>query len=49
MQELKIVTLGEGRVGKTSLSLRFVQEIFHDDEAKTVKANFLEKKVRVDN
>jgi small GTP-binding protein len=46
---LKIVTLGEGRVGKTSLSLRFVRDIFHDNEEKTVQANFLEKTLRVDD
>jgi GTPase SAR1 family protein len=30
--EFKVVTLGEGRVGKTSLSLRFVRDFFREDE-----------------
>lgn len=43
--EYKIVTLGEGRVGKTSLTLRFVHGLFHDDEQSTLQANFLSKTV----
>ena len=48
-QEYKVVTLGEGRVGKTSLSLKFVNNVFHDNEQSTVQANFLTKEIRVDD
>lgn len=34
--EYKIVTLGEGRVGKTSLSLKYVNDTFHENEKSTV-------------
>ena len=47
--EYKVVTLGEGRVGKTSLSLKFVNNVFNDNEASTVQANFLTKQIRVDD
>jgi small GTP-binding protein len=45
--EYKVVTLGEGRVGKTSLSLRFVRDFFREDEISTIQANFLEKTINV--
>ena len=35
------------RVGKTSISLRFVNGIFDKDQMSTVDASFLEKKVTV--
>ena len=47
--EYKIVTLGEGRVGKTSLSLKYVKNQFNEHEVSTVQANFLEKITRVDD
>jgi Ras-related protein Rab-21 len=47
--EVKIVTLGEGRVGKTSLMLKFVHNVFHEDEAKTINANYLEKALALDS
>ena len=47
--EYKVVTLGEGRVGKTSLTLRFAHGLFHDNEASTLQANFLSKAVNVDS
>lgn len=47
--EVKIVTLGEGRVGKTSLMLKFVRDIFHEDEASTINANYLEKALTVES
>jgi Ras-related protein Rab-21 len=46
--EVKIVTLGEGRVGKTSLMLKFVRDIFHEDEASTINANYLEKTLTIE-
>ena len=45
----KIVTLGEGRVGKTSLTLKFVNGTFHANEISTVNANYLSKLVHIDN
>ena len=45
----KIVLLGEGRVGKTSLVSRFVKGKFSDTEESTVQANmYNKKKVNVD-
>ncbi|CAG9318812.1 unnamed protein product [Blepharisma stoltei] len=44
-QEFKIVTLGEGRVGKTSLTLKAARGQFHEDERSTVNANFLQKDI----
>ena len=42
------MTLGEGRVGKTSLTLKFARNEFHDNEVSTVQANFLQKDVSLD-
>ena len=46
--EVKIVTLGEGRVGKTSLALKFVKNQFHEREISTTTANFLQKELFID-
>mmetsp|Transcript_27822 Transcript_27822/g.27518 ORF Transcript_27822/g.27518 Transcript_27822/m.27518 type:complete len:207 (-) Transcript_27822:54-674(-) len=46
-QEFKIVTLGEGRVGKTSLTLKAARGQFHEDERSTVNANFLQKDINL--
>jgi small GTP-binding protein len=48
IKEFKIVTLGEGRVGKTSLTLKFARNEFHDNEISTVQANFIQKDVSLD-
>ena len=45
--DCKIVTLGEGRVGKTSLTMKFVKNEFHTDEVSTINANCLTKLVPV--
>ncbi|GAQ87443.1 GTP-binding protein [Klebsormidium nitens] len=45
---LKVVLLGEGRVGKTSLLLRFAKDEFSDTQQATIQASFLSKKVLVD-
>lgn len=43
----KIVILGEGRVGKTSLLRRYVSNTFDDQEASTRSAAYLEKRINV--
>ncbi|CAG9326356.1 unnamed protein product [Blepharisma stoltei] len=47
LHEYKIVTLGDGRVGKTSLTLRFARGQFNDSEKATINANFFEKQVQI--
>ena len=42
---IKIVMLGEGRVGKTSLTLKYVKGEFNHNEESTMNVNFLEKKI----
>eukprot|EP00762_Andalucia_godoyi_P002317 ANDGO_07618.mRNA.1 Ras-related protein Rab-21 len=44
-QSYKVVLLGEGRVGKTSLTLRFCQDKFSDSQESTIQASFLKKTV----
>lgn len=44
-QKFKVVLLGEGRVGKTSLLLRFTKGEYSDRQVSTIQASFLEKKV----
>ncbi|PAA46768.1 hypothetical protein BOX15_Mlig008977g1 [Macrostomum lignano] len=46
-REFKIVLLGEGCVGKTSLALRYVEDKFNDKHLTTVQASFLSKKLNV--
>ena len=46
-KEVKIVVLGEARVGKTSLTLRFVNNTFDKEQDSTIDASFLGKKVTV--
>ena len=48
-QMLKIVLLGEGRVGKTSLLLRYVKDSFDDRQVSTIQASYLEKRINVAN
>jgi len=45
--EYKIVVLGEGAVGKTSLIVQFVQGKFTDERKKTLNASFMAKKVKI--
>ncbi|XP_065226027.1 ras-related protein Rab-21 [Planococcus citri] len=43
----KIVLLGEGAVGKTSIVLRYVEDKFNDKHLSTLQASFLNKKLNV--
>jgi len=47
-KQFKVVLLGEGRVGKTSLVLRYTQNTFDDKTASTVQASFQTKRLNVD-
>ncbi|XP_025836915.1 ras-related protein Rab-21 [Agrilus planipennis] len=44
----KVVLLGEGCVGKTSLVLRYVEDKFNSNHISTVQASFLSKKVNIE-
>lgn len=44
----KIVLLGEGCVGKTSLVLRYCQDKFNDKHLQTLQASFLNRKLNID-
>jgi len=41
----KIVLLGEGRVGKTSLCLRYCKGMFSESQESTIQATYLEKRL----
>ncbi|XKL63605.1 hypothetical protein PGB90_005969 [Kerria lacca] len=43
----KIVLLGEGAVGKTSIVLRYVEDKFNDKHISTLQASFLNKKLNI--
>lgn len=45
MLPIKLVTLGEGRVGKSSLLLRFSRDSFDVNSPSTLAASFIEKRV----
>lgn len=47
MQKFKIVLLGEGRVGKTSLVLRYVQNTFSSKQESTIQASYLDKRLNI--
>uniref|UniRef100_A0A7S2R7Q4 Ras-related protein Rab-21 n=1 Tax=Rhizochromulina marina TaxID=1034831 RepID=A0A7S2R7Q4_9STRA len=44
-QRFKVVILGEGRVGKTSILLRYVRGEYSDKQQSTLQASYLDKKV----
>jgi Ras-related protein Rab-21 len=44
----KVVLLGEGSVGKTSLVTRYVQNTFNERHVTTIQASFLTKRLNVD-
>jgi GTPase SAR1 family protein len=37
----------EGRVGKTSLTLRFVKNSFDDNQSSTIQATYLQKDLKI--
>lgn len=43
----KVVLLGEGRVGKTSLCLQYVKNEFSSKQESTIQATYLDKRVNV--
>lgn len=45
----KVVLLGEGCVGKTSLVMRYCQNTFADKHVSTLQASFLKKRMNVNN
>lgn len=45
--QFKVVLLGEGRVGKTSLVLRFCKDTFTDGQPPTIQASCMDKVLRV--
>ena len=45
----KLVTLGEGRVGKSSLIIRYTQDIFDEVHPPTMVASFVEKRINIDS
>lgn len=47
MERFKVVLLGEGRVGKTSILLRFTKGEYTDRQVSTLQASYLDKKVLV--
>ena len=44
-QRFKIVLLGEGRVGKTSILLRYTRGEYNDRQVSTLQASYLDKKI----
>lgn len=49
MPKYKVVVLGEGAVGKTSLTVQFVKGTFTDERVKTINATCMEKTVNIQN
>lgn len=43
----KVVLLGEGAVGKTSIVLRYVENKFNDKHVQTLQASFLQKNLNI--
>merc|ERR550534_278425 len=46
-KKFKVVLLGEGRVGKTSLLCRYIHGTFSERQLQTVQASFLEKSLTI--
>ena len=45
--EYKVVIIGEGRVGKTSILIRFINDKFDPEQKSTVNASYLQKSVSI--
>ncbi|KRT84693.1 ADP ribosylation factor [Oryctes borbonicus] len=48
VHDFKVVLVGEGCVGKTSLILRYIENTFNSNHITTVQASFLKKKLNID-
>lgn len=46
-ERFKVVLLGEGRVGKTSILLRYTKGEYSDRQVSTLQASYLDKKVTI--
>ncbi|GMH70308.1 hypothetical protein TrLO_g1634 [Triparma laevis f. longispina] len=44
---LKVVLLGEGRVGKTSILFRYIRNEFQEKQQSTLQASYMDKKIKV--
>ena len=49
MERFKVVLLGEGRVGKTSILLRYTKGEYSDRQISTLQASYLDKRVVIGN
>lgn len=47
MSNFKVVLLGEGSVGKTSIVLRYCKDQFNDQHVITIQASFLSKRLNI--
>ena len=47
VQRFKVVLLGEGRVGKTSILLRYTKGEYNDRQVSTLQASYLDKSIQV--
>nr|PNR51158.1 hypothetical protein PHYPA_010344 [Physcomitrium patens] len=46
--QINLVLLGDGRVGKTSLALRYINNVFFEKQMATIQASYLTKRLSVD-
>lgn len=46
-ERFKVVLLGEGRVGKTSILLRYTKGEYSDKQVSTLQASYLDKKIQI--
>lgn len=49
VDRFKVVLLGEGRVGKTSILLRYTKGEYSDRQVSTLQASYLDKRVLIGN
>ncbi|CAH0482323.1 unnamed protein product [Peronospora belbahrii] len=49
IKKFKVVLLGEGRVGKTSILLRYIKGEYDERQVSTLQASYLDKRLLVDN